>query len=450
MTTRHLLLLSMLLTLGASGCDTRAEPTGPTLLDQTPPNLSRHDGPAVVTGFFDLGKLPGHQSSSARAVNELGLVVGSSAAPPGLILDRIPMTVRQGGDMGAIDFGDAGEAYDVNDSGIVVGAAVEFEPARAGAFRWTEAEGAMPLSGVTSAYGVNNRGQIVGRAAGGACGPHQEAVVWEEGHISCLGRLGGTQSIARAINEVGIVVGSFRDAEDETKAFRWIEGEGMTEIPGRPGLRTIAQDVNDLGEVVGALTQGLGDDFTSTAVVWDATGRIRDLGLFDARTSARAINNRGDVVGNVISPEGVSRAVMWTAEGDVLDLGAASGAPWSAAQDLNDGGVVIGYVGPSVQASRAAMWTVDLPAPSAAGVVSRTLAALDHYVVAGVLEPEEAQPLRQVLTAAASATERGNDTAAARQIQAVVNMLEAAVRSGRMTAEAARPLTSVLASSVGG
>jgi probable HAF family extracellular repeat protein len=72
----------------------------------------------------------------------------------------------------------------------------------------------------SEAYGINNRGQVVGlsRAASGEI----HAFLWENGQMKDLGTLpGGQYSVAIDINNRGQVAGSGYTAFGETHALLW-------------------------------------------------------------------------------------------------------------------------------------------------------------------------------------------------------------------------------------
>jgi probable HAF family extracellular repeat protein len=68
--------------------------------------------------------------------------------------------------------------------------------------------------GAGAAYDINDHGQVVGQS-----GDH--AFVWEDGVMIDLGTLGGTYSIAYAINRSGQVVSSSTTASGEYHAVLW-------------------------------------------------------------------------------------------------------------------------------------------------------------------------------------------------------------------------------------
>jgi probable HAF family extracellular repeat protein len=67
--------------------------------------------------------------------------------------------------------------------------------------------GSLSATGPSQAYGINNRGQIVGAAVNAAGFVH--GVLWDNGQINDLGLLPtGLVSSAFGINNAGLVVGS--------------------------------------------------------------------------------------------------------------------------------------------------------------------------------------------------------------------------------------------------
>jgi probable HAF family extracellular repeat protein len=106
-----------------------------------------------------------------------------------------------------------------------------------------------------------------------------------------LGSLYGGYSIARDINDSGIVVG-----ESDSRPFIWTAGEGMRQLPGlTPNGDGAATGINRDGWVVGWSRTSTGGQ---TAVKWSPTGEVQDIGAGLLRGSyATGINNLGQVVG---------------------------------------------------------------------------------------------------------------------------------------------------------
>jgi probable HAF family extracellular repeat protein len=77
------------------------------------------------------------------------------------------------------------------------------------------------LGGIESwAYGLNNLGHVVGWAELPAGNYH--AFVHDGGEMIDLGTLGGMFSSAYAINDEGVIVGYAQDASGQWQAVRWV------------------------------------------------------------------------------------------------------------------------------------------------------------------------------------------------------------------------------------
>ncbi len=130
------------------------------------------------TGMRDLGTLPGKDSSSASAINNLAQVVGTSGNSYTSTGNRAFLWSE---DTGTIDLGtlpsqdpydpedSASYAYDINDAGQVVGTSLSPFPPKA--FLWSSSTGMVDLNTLIDpnqgwwldeATGINNQGQIIG------------------------------------------------------------------------------------------------------------------------------------------------------------------------------------------------------------------------------------------------------------------------------------------------
>lgn len=225
------------------------------------------------------------------------------------------------------------------------------------AFFWENGEMTpLPTLGGTNgqAWGINNRGQIVGQAEGpnpDPCSPFAlqvSAVVWRNGQIEqVLTPFGGSAAVATAINDNGEAVGlsgcntstfyavlwwrdrpiylgslggafgnvpfdinnkgqvvGQSDLPGDTfhHGFFWEKGT-MTDVGSLPGLpNSIAQAINNHGQVVGFSQDANGDDSSSVAFLWQ-DGVLTDLNMLipaDAPMflmEAVAINDRGQIAG---------------------------------------------------------------------------------------------------------------------------------------------------------
>jgi probable HAF family extracellular repeat protein len=260
------------------------------------------------------------------------------------------------------------EAHAINDRGQVAGDSQE----RATLWQNGRAQdlGVLPFPGQpdeafppkSSAIALNNQGQVVGNAGrfivypeGG--GFDSLPFLWTGGKMRSLRTLGGLYGEAAAINESGAVVGQAdrylpHEIKQEfsyarTRAFLWQKGR-MRNLGTLGGPGSDARGINDRGQVVGTSllrprANGRPDDYPSHAFLWEK-GRMRDLGCPTGylHSDATAINNRGQVVGEVSGQEETpSRAFLWQ-QGRMEFLGADRGRS-SHVLAINERSQIVGF-----------------------------------------------------------------------------------------------------------
>lgn len=153
---------------------------------------------------------------------------------------------------------------------------------------------------------------------------------------------GDSSSVATGINQRGDVVGWSAGADGATRAFIYTDS-GMAVLPGLVGRpRTIARDVNDLGQIVGTANAG-GVDL-GHAVLWTG-GEVLDLGTLGQGDYSEGwgINNNGQVVGYSYTNGGSLgvHGFLYAEKVGMVDLTPSSDTGY--AFDINDAGQVTGY-----------------------------------------------------------------------------------------------------------
>ena len=284
----------------------------------------------------DLGALVGSVNSDVRWISPNGLIAGDSENgeldPLNDGFPEIRAVLWKHGrivDLGTLDGGYESIAHAVNSAGQVVGLSLNTIPD--------------PNSMIGSFYGIGFQ--------------QTRAFLWQNGVMQDLGTLGtGNNAIALLINERGQVAGDSYTSTDPspfcfynsnvfpltTGAFLWEKGK-MTDLGGLGGTCTLASALNNQGQVAG--WSNLAGDQAYHAFRWDRATRphLRDLGTLGGTLSiAEAMNETGDVVGAAELPgDQVFHATLWGRQG-ITDLGAAGMDQCAEATSVNSSDQVVG------------------------------------------------------------------------------------------------------------
>ena len=307
---------------------------------------------AIAYQITDLGTLGG-TSSRAYGINNIGDIVGRSRPmnADGSNGTRSAFLYTNGR---MLDLGNFGGSNTVarasNFHRQVVGYSRPTDSKEYKAFLYDKGEmknlGTLANGKYSYAYGINDKGQVVGHSHTNESGTTSEAFIYENGAMKGLGTLGGNSSGAFDINSDGTIVGSSTLATGDTQGFVYKDGK-MTSLGSLDSSGfSEARAINDLGQIVG---NSLTDSGHYHAFLYE-DGGIQDLGSIEGDSFAYDVNNKGQIVGGYRSHllEGSGNAYLYS-DGEMLDLtsllNASEQDKWSltAAYGINDNGQVVGW-----------------------------------------------------------------------------------------------------------
>lgn len=279
---------------------------------------------------------------SLALLGAVALVLGMSILTATFAATRFSYTVTDLGTLG----GSSSQAYGINDAGQVVGKADTSSGFRH-AFLWDQGTmndlGTVDGYSYSSAYKINNVGQVIGSASielEPAPDSPILALLWDQGAQNSpqdLGSLGGNRSDPIGINNRGDVVGlSSLDDSTYYRAFLWSKGNmrNLGTLPNTGGCSPypffiFGTSINNKRQIVG--------QSENCAFLWErGTMRAISSDWF----APRDINERGQVVG-----QGSEGATLWTlSDGTKKSLGTL-GPPntyISWAHAINNRGRIVG------------------------------------------------------------------------------------------------------------
>jgi probable HAF family extracellular repeat protein len=344
--TRLCVALTLFGSMAAACTDSR----GPGRLLPTEASLAKPAPQPSVAVAIDLGLAYG---SEARNVNDRGQIVGTSPGLNAFIWEN-----GAARSLGTVSGMTSSRGEDINANGDIVG--YYFDASGHHAFVWTASGGIQPLPGTlggccTLARQINDHGLIVGEATlPGGSGSHM--VVWENGVMRDIQGSQPRSAFPWGLSNSGVAVGQL-DVGFEG-GFSWSESTGIVHLAGLSGPNDVPMDVNSVGQIVGWAP--VAGSSLSTAFLWQ-NGTRTNLGTLGGRTSvAWAINEAGEVVGrSEVAGKGKTaggfRAFLWTATSGMRDLGLPDSPRNAQAMGLNSTGWVVGATY-SASGSRATLW----------------------------------------------------------------------------------------------
>jgi probable HAF family extracellular repeat protein len=236
----------------------------------------------------------------------------------------------------------------------------------------------------SGAIGVNNWGDVVGGALTTTSetvpngypyydvflfgyGTTSHAFLWHDGEMHDLQTLGGPNSIALFVNDLGQIAG-VSDVDSASNTNRAVNPGGPTVHPflyewGRMrdliadapadlfgGTYGIVSSLNNVGQVIGVMNRS--GDQTWGSFLWER-GSVKDLGTLGGTfTTAHWLNDSGSIVGRSNVTEvcetcgsndemQYSHPFLWK-NNKMYDLGLPKGAQCATAKQINANGEVVG------------------------------------------------------------------------------------------------------------
>lgn len=339
---------SLLLTLGLAGCN--ADPGAP-LQPANGSSFSRSESARSTTGvpIRDLGTFGG-MWSSALGINAAGSVVGQVAISPSE--QQAFLWTRSGftnlAPAGAIQ--SHAEAIDNSTKVAVFARGDDWSRA----FIWSDgAITDLDIPDVSYVADLSQAGDVVGWRWHPI--RRDQAYHWRDGVLTDLPSLGGLSSLAFAVNAQGVIVGRAENTARQYKAVAWKHGVVtnlgalVPEAGGSVGIVSSARGINDAGDIAGF---SRAPDGTTHAVLW-SRGELIDLGNFGGYFAvAFDVNERRQVVGYTIMRDTfVRKAFLWD-NGRVVELGALSPGQSTFAYGINNRSEIVGSAD-----DRAVIWT---------------------------------------------------------------------------------------------
>jgi probable HAF family extracellular repeat protein len=188
---------------------------------------------------------------------------------------------------------------------------------------------------------INDRRMVVGSLQAPQDLRFTHAFKWSDNKLEILRSLGGRYAAANSVNAGGDAAGSAQTSSGVRHAVRWRGTRPRDLGLLAQGDYSSARDINERGDVVGEAN--LVRNGKPQAFLWHA-GKMEQLPGLPGGSfcSAQALNDRGAIAGSCDLPYGTGHGVIWR-KGSVEDLGTLGNedAP-STALDINDQGEVVG------------------------------------------------------------------------------------------------------------
>jgi len=308
--------------------------------------------PPTATTYRVVPLAPNGSPAGINAKGQVAFTAGVDGVPRARFYDG--STIRDLGTFGGPD----SYVEALNDLGQVVGLASTPVPDLYHAFRWTRQTGLVDLNppgvGYSSAFDINNKGQVAGTARFPGATPPGGAFRWspQTGMVN-LGALGPTSSsTGLAINDAGTVVGDSDEPQGPrlTLVTKWPPGHGPVALNAFPSIASRALDINNAGQIVGSAA--FDARINDQAFIWTRQGGLQGLGTEPSYQSwADRINEKGLAIGELYTTPVDGNGIIWSRETGLIVIG-TPGVDGSDTRDVNNRGQVLGGLN-----GRSFVWT---------------------------------------------------------------------------------------------
>ncbi|MFT7669788.1 MAG: putative HAF family extracellular repeat protein [Planctomycetota bacterium] len=309
--------------------------------------------------YTDLGTLGG-DGAGALSLNDQGQVVGWSTIPGCTTMNGQPCRrafLWEKGvmtDLGLLAGDEESTARAINNNGLIAGTSQNNVNAGSGTYHavsWNGAAGATALSdlgqGTSWANDVNDAGTIVGYS-NDIANNKDSAVTWQAGVLSDVGATASqSNSRGRGINESGHLIGMgwelFQPNDSISFDGGWMQLGGFGQFENSEGF-----DLNDTGLAVGTQAFPNGSWHATT---WDLShgGSALDLGALPGHELSYlvSVNDSGAAVGHSIDEDnGVIFRGIYTDGTTLTDINdllpAGTNAVVWEATGINEAGDIVG------------------------------------------------------------------------------------------------------------